>query len=74
MQLLARGLRMRHQVRQLQILCPGIRIWLDVDNLKDVGGLEEAIGGCATVVMLLSHGYFASKNCRREVYVSATPT
>merc|ERR1719446_1550131 len=57
-------------VRQLHLLCPGIRIWLDVDHLKDVGGLEEAIGSCATVIMLLTQGYFASTNCRREIYAS----
>ena len=57
-------------VRQLQLMLPGIRIWLDVVNLDDIGKLEEAVADAAVVLIFLSSGYFASRNCRREVYAA----
>jgi len=57
-------------VRQLQLMLPGIRIWLDVVNLEDIGKLEEAVADAAIVLIFLSSGYFASRNCRREVYAA----
>ena len=57
-------------VRQLQLMLPGIRIWLDVVNLEDIGKLEEAVANAAVVLIFLSSGYFASHNCRREVYAA----
>ena len=57
-------------MRQLQLLLPGIRIWLDVVNLDDIGKLEEAVADAAVVLIFLSSGYFASRNCRREVYAA----
>ena len=35
-------------VRQLQLLMPGVKIWLDVDNLDDVGKLEESVADAMT--------------------------
>ena len=46
---------------------PTLRIFLDVDNLKEVGKLEAHIGESALILLLLSKGYFQSKNCMREV-------
>ena len=57
-------------VRQLQLLLPGVRIWLDVDNLDDVGKLEESVADSATFIIFLSSGYFRSWNCRRELYAA----
>jgi hypothetical protein len=57
-------------VRQLQLLVPEIKIWLDVDNLDDVGKLEEAVTTAGNFLIFLSKGYFASKNCRRELYAA----
>jgi len=57
-------------VRQLQLLIPGIKIWLDVDNLSDVGKLEECVMDSAVFVIFLSAGYFRSVNCRRELYTA----
>ena len=57
-------------VRQLQLLMPGVRIWLDVDNLDDVGKLEESVADSATFIIFLSAGYFRSWNCRRELYAA----
>ena len=54
-------------VRQLQLLLPGVRIWLDVDNLDDVGRLEESVRDAMTFLVFLSVGYFKSFNCRREL-------
>ena len=53
-------------MRQLQLLLPGIRIWLDVVNLEDISKLELSVGDSAVVVIFLSKGYFASRNCRQR--------
>jgi hypothetical protein len=59
-------------VRQLQALLPGVKIWLDVDCLVDVSTLEDSVRDSAVFMVFLSKGYFASKNCRRELYSSHT--
>lgn len=51
-------------VRQLQLVLPGVRIWLDVVNLEDISKLEEAVDDAAVIVVFLSKNYFASANCR----------
>ena len=45
-------------VRQLQLLLPGIEIWLDVDCLEDMGdeSLEKSVASSASVLIFLSHG------------------
>ena len=53
--------------RELTRLVPTLRIFLDVDDLKDVSRLEEHIGESAVVLLLLTKGYFLSRNCMREV-------
>jgi len=53
--------------RQLQRLVPGASIFLDVDDLADISKLEEYISQSAVVLLMLSRGYFASRNCMREV-------
>ena len=57
-------------VRRLQLLLPGVRIWLDVDNLEDLGKLEESVADAMTFLVFLSAGYFKSFNCRRELYAA----
>jgi len=57
-------------VRRLQLLLPGVRIWLDVDNLDDVGRLEESVADAMSFLVFLSAGYFRSFNCRRELYAA----
>jgi hypothetical protein len=54
--------------RSLQLYLPKLLIWLDVDNLDDVGRLEEDIAESAVVLIFYSEGYFRSVNCRREFY------
>ena len=57
-------------VRQMQLLLPGIRIWLDVDSLDALEKLEDAVAASAVVVLFLTSGYFRSENCRREIYAA----
>ena len=38
----------------------------DVDNLEDVGKLEESVADANTFLVFLSAGYFKSFNCRRQ--------
>ena len=57
-------------VRRLQLLIPGVRIWLDVDNLEDVSRLEESVADAMSFLVFLSAGYFRSFNCRRELYAA----
>jgi hypothetical protein len=56
--------------RQLQLVLPHARIWLDVDNLDDVGKLEQSVQESAVFIIFLSRGYFKSANCRRELYTA----
>ena len=41
-----------------------------VDELDDVGKLEECVEESAVFVIFLSVGYFRSANCRRELYAA----
>ena len=54
--------------RQLQRLLPGVRVFLDVDDLDDIANLEAHIQSSAAVLVYLgSMSYFESANCMREV-------
>jgi hypothetical protein len=53
--------------KELQLLVPSIRVFLDIENLTDIGGLEKNIEGSDMTLMFLSRGYFGSWNCLREV-------
>ena len=46
---------------------PGCEIFLDVDDLKNIGELEACIGRSQVVLCFLSSGYLRSTNCLREV-------
>ena len=52
--------------RSLQRLLPGVRIFLDVDDLQEIGDLERYVDETALVLIFLSKGYFNSRNCLRE--------
>jgi hypothetical protein len=63
-------------VRRVQTLLPTIRVWLDVDCIEDVSSLAESVAQSSSMALLLTRGYFASKNCRKELYAaleSGTP-
>ena len=54
--------------RQLQLSMPSnMSIFLDVDDMKDVGLLEEYIKQSMVILMFVSKGYFSSRNCQREI-------
>ena len=61
-----------HVYRQLQLCLPGVRVFLDVDNLKDISALESSIEQSAVVLIFLSKNYFGSRNCLREARASAS--
>ena len=54
------------KLRLMQML-RGVRVFRDVDDLKDVSKLEEYIEHSSVVLIFLSQGYFTSRNCLREV-------
>ena len=56
--------------RQLQLLLPGIRVFLDVDDLDSVDVLEGHIEASQSVLTFLSRGYFFSTNVQRELRAS----
>ena len=53
--------------RQLCLLLTGVSVFLDVDDLEDIGALEEYIEKTGLIMIFVSKGYFKSKNCLREV-------
>jgi hypothetical protein len=56
--------------RKLQLFLPGLKVWLDVDELQDISQLEESVKESAVFILYYSGGYFRSKNCRREIYAA----
>jgi len=56
--------------RKVQLLLPGVRIWLDVDNLTQMDQLETSVKASSVFLLFYSKGYFRSKNCRREIYAA----
>ena len=65
--------------RMLQLHVPGIRVWLDVDELENIGedSLAKSVGDSELFVLFYSSGYFRSENCRKEVcaaFASNKPT
>ena len=53
--------------RQLLLLMPTAKVFLDVDDLVEIGALEKYVRGTACMLLFLSRGYFRSRNCMREV-------
>jgi hypothetical protein len=56
--------------RKIQLFLPGLKVWLDVDELKDITKLEESVAESSVFILYYSKGYFQSKNCRREIYAA----
>ncbi len=57
-------------VRKLQMIVPGLSVWLDVDELNDISKLEDCVEKSAVFILYYSKYYFESQNCRREVYAA----
>ena len=51
----------------LREVLPGIRVFLDVDDLKEIGELERYIEATHVIIVFASRGYFESRNCLREL-------
>jgi len=59
--------------QRLQLLLPGARIFLDVDDLESIDALESYVQESAVVLILLgSTKYFESPHCHREVAAAKT--
>jgi hypothetical protein len=56
--------------RKMQLFFPGLKVWLDVDELQDISKLEDSVAESAVFVLFYSKHYFQSKNCRREIYAA----
>lgn len=59
--------QMRVMKQRLKEMCPDFSVFLDVDDLEDIGDLEGYISRTSTVLIFCSQGYFQSKNCMREI-------
>ena len=53
--------------RQLQLLLPGVAVFLDVDDLDDEAELEGYVADSHAFLIFLSKGYFFSARCLREL-------
>ena len=53
--------------RQITMLLPSVKIFLDVDDLDNIKKLEKYVGQSALIMLFLSKGYFESKNVLREL-------
>ena len=52
--------------QRLREMIPGVQIFLDVDDLEEIGDLEGYIERSQTVLLYLSAGYATSKNVYAE--------
>ena len=62
--------QMRIVKQRLLEMIPGLRVFLDVDDLDEIGDLEAYITRTATTLVYCSDGYFSSRNCMRELVAS----
>jgi len=53
--------------RQLQLILPGVSVFLDVDDLENIRDLELHIKQSQAILAFLSKHYFSQRNCLREV-------
>jgi hypothetical protein len=53
--------------KELELLVPTIKVFLDVEDLDNIGGLETKIEESDVTLLFLTDGYFASWNVLREV-------
>jgi hypothetical protein len=58
--------------RQLQLLLPGVVIFLDEDDMEDIDELETYVHASGVILFFLSKGYFISRTCLREVRLALT--
>ena len=58
---------------QLLLLMPGVKVFLDVDDLKDSSKLEEYVASSSSVLFFLSRSYFVSPKSGHKQVVQARP-
>ena len=58
--------------RQLNLLMPGISVFLDVDDLEDISALEKYVEQTQCMLLFQSRGYYLSRNCLRELDATLT--
>ena len=67
----ATGQARTHSItRNMQLLLPGLNVWLDTDQLNDTSKLENWVAASSVFILSYSKNYLKSKNCRREVYAA----
>jgi len=59
--------QMRVIKTRLLEMVPDLRVFLDVDDLKKLNDLEKYVDSTNVILVFCSDGYFASKNCMREL-------
>jgi len=64
--------QMRIVKQRLVEMIPDLIVFLDVDDLEEIGDLEGYIDRTSTILVYCSKGYFASKNCMRELISTVT--
>ena len=57
---------------RMQEMIPGVRVFLDVDNLESVDAIESYIDQSEVVLIYCSQSYFNSRNCMRELIRSVS--
>jgi len=62
--------QMRIVKQRLLEMIQDLHVFLDVDDLEEIGDLENYIERSSTILVYCSNGYFTSKNCMREVMSS----
>jgi len=53
--------------RRTELLLPGSKCFLDIDDLQEIGDLAKYVAASQCVLVFLSKGYFFSPNCLKEV-------
>jgi len=64
--------QMRIIKQRLVDMMPDVVVFLDVDDLEEIGDLEGYIEHSSTILVYCSRGYMQSKNCMRELVSSTT--
>jgi len=64
--------QMRIVKQRLLEMIPDLTVFLDVDDLEEIGDLENCVEQSCTVLVYCSTGYFHSQNCMRELVATTT--
>lgn len=64
---ISRALQAATVKRQLQLMLPGIAVYLDMDDLQDAATRESLVERSTVILLFLSRGYFQASSCLSEV-------